>query len=89
MKFFFFFFGNINKIYHIFFIILIRYGVLCVKKNQKKKAIQLLTRSVKLYPYNWSAWLELASCLITQELVIIFLICKKILNYKIFNYLNI
>ncbi|KAG4085759.1 anaphase promoting complex subunit 8 [Neocallimastix lanati (nom. inval.)] len=45
------------------------YGVLCVKKNQKKKAIQLLTRSVKLYPYNWSAWLELASCLITQELI--------------------
>lgn len=45
------------------------YGVLCAKKNQKKKAIQLLVRSVKLYPYNWSAWLELASCLITQELI--------------------
>ncbi|ORY54446.1 TPR-like protein [Neocallimastix californiae] len=45
------------------------YGLLCVKKNQKKKAVQLLIRSVKLYPYNWSAWLELASCLITQELI--------------------
>ncbi|RUS31263.1 putative cell division cycle [Jimgerdemannia flammicorona] len=46
------------------------YGIVCVKRNAKQLAVEVLVRSVNKYPYNWSAWLELASCISTQEMVV-------------------
>lgn len=45
------------------------YGVVAAKQVDKTRAIHLLIESVNKYPYNWSAWLELASCLSSQDMV--------------------
>ncbi|KAJ1913382.1 Anaphase-promoting complex subunit 8 [Mycoemilia scoparia] len=38
-------------------------------KQKSKKARDVLLESVQMYPHNWSAWLTLASCLDTRDLV--------------------
>nr|GFD56895.1 hypothetical protein [Tanacetum cinerariifolium] len=37
------------------------YGVILIKSKSERLAMQWLLRSVNLNPWNWSAWLELAS----------------------------
>ncbi|KAF9345229.1 anaphase-promoting complex component apc8, partial [Mortierella sp. NVP85] len=39
------------------------YGVVLIKRLRKTVAATILIESVKQYPYNWSAWLDLGSCL--------------------------
>ncbi|KAF9198947.1 Anaphase-promoting complex subunit 23 [Haplosporangium sp. Z 27] len=39
------------------------YGVVLIKRQRKNHAIPVLVESVNQYPYNWSAWLDLGSCL--------------------------
>ncbi|KAI8924590.1 hypothetical protein BC831DRAFT_402213, partial [Entophlyctis helioformis] len=43
------------------------YGIVCKKLEKTIQSFELLLKSVRIYPYNWSAWLELASCLQTTE----------------------
>ncbi|KAF9126726.1 Anaphase-promoting complex subunit 23 [Mortierella sp. 14UC] len=39
------------------------YGIVLIKRQRKNLAMTVLIESVNQYPYNWSAWLELGSCL--------------------------
>ncbi|KAI1298576.1 Anaphase-promoting complex subunit 23 [Mortierella claussenii] len=39
------------------------YGVVLIKRKRKGLAMKVLIESVNQYPYNWSAWLDLGSCL--------------------------
>ncbi|KAF9284673.1 Anaphase-promoting complex subunit 23 [Mortierella alpina] len=39
------------------------YGTVLIKRQRKSLAITVLVESVNQYPYNWSAWLDLGSCL--------------------------
>ncbi|KAG0315645.1 anaphase-promoting complex component apc8 [Dissophora globulifera] len=39
------------------------YGIVLIKQQRKSLAATVLLDSVKQYPYNWSAWLDLGSCL--------------------------
>ncbi|KAK3828161.1 MAG: anaphase promoting complex subunit 8 [Benniella sp.] len=39
------------------------YGVVLIKRQRKTFAAEILVESVNQYPYNWSAWLDLGSCL--------------------------
>ncbi|KAI7815865.1 hypothetical protein BC939DRAFT_404660 [Gamsiella multidivaricata] len=39
------------------------YGVVLIKQQRKSLAVVVLLESVNQYPYNWSAWLDLGSCL--------------------------
>ncbi|KAG0054496.1 anaphase-promoting complex component apc8 [Gryganskiella cystojenkinii] len=43
------------------------YGVVLIKTRQVPKALTVLIESVHEYPYNWSAWLEIASCIPNEE----------------------
>lgn len=43
------------------------YGIVLLKSKSETLAKQWLLRSVNLNPYNWSAWLELASTIGSQE----------------------
>ncbi|KAL1919350.1 uncharacterized protein VTP21DRAFT_2043 [Calcarisporiella thermophila] len=45
------------------------YGVVLAKRNKKNMAIDSLVESVNKYPYNWSAWLELSTCIATAEML--------------------
>jgi len=45
------------------------YGVVLIKMQQTAKALTVLIESVHQYPYNWSAWLEIASCIPNEESV--------------------
>ncbi len=38
-----------------------RYGVMLIKEKNDEEARRWLIRSVRLYPFNWGAWQELAS----------------------------
>lgn len=42
-------------------------GVALVRQRNEKEAVARLLRSVALFPYNWSAWLELLQCVPTLE----------------------
>ncbi|KAI7870027.1 hypothetical protein BDF14DRAFT_1879786 [Spinellus fusiger] len=44
------------------------YGVALLRRKQLFTAAQVLIRSVKKYPYNWSAWLELGMLLQDQTM---------------------
>ncbi|KAF8933457.1 anaphase-promoting complex component apc8 [Dissophora ornata] len=39
------------------------YGTVLIKRQRKNLAATVLLESVNQYPYNWSAWLDLGSCL--------------------------
>jgi anaphase-promoting complex subunit 8 len=39
------------------------YGVTLRKQNFDSRALEVLVKSVTVFPYNWSAWLELRDCL--------------------------
>ncbi|KAG0375113.1 Anaphase-promoting complex subunit 23 [Mortierella sp. AD032] len=39
------------------------YGIVLIKRQRKNLAVTVLIESVSQYPYNWSAWLDLGSCL--------------------------
>ncbi|KAF9111779.1 anaphase-promoting complex component apc8 [Mortierella sp. AM989] len=39
------------------------YGVVLIKRQRKSLAVTVLVESINQYPYNWSAWLDLGSCL--------------------------
>ncbi|CAO3572047.1 unnamed protein product [Mortierella alpina] len=39
------------------------YGTVLIKRQRKSLAVKVLVESVNQYPYNWSAWLDLGSCL--------------------------
>ncbi|KAF9162243.1 Anaphase-promoting complex subunit 23 [Mortierella sp. AD011] len=39
------------------------YGVVLIKRQRKSLAVTVLVESVNQYPYNWSAWVDLGSCL--------------------------
>ncbi|KAK9463747.1 anaphase promoting complex subunit 8 [Lipomyces oligophaga] len=41
------------------------YGIALIKHKCEKAALEPLLRSVKIYPYNWGAWLELSLCIAT------------------------
>ncbi|KAK9330897.1 anaphase promoting complex subunit 8 [Lipomyces starkeyi] len=43
------------------------YGIVLIKHKCEKAAVEPLIRSVKLYPYNWGAWLELLACVSTID----------------------
>ncbi|KAK9479307.1 anaphase promoting complex subunit 8 [Lipomyces japonicus] len=43
------------------------YGIVLIKHKCEKQAIEPLIRSVNIYPFNWGAWLELASCIPTID----------------------
>ncbi|GJJ76923.1 anaphase-promoting complex subunit 8 [Entomortierella parvispora] len=43
------------------------YGVVLTKTQQTSRALTVLIESVHQYPYNWSAWLEIASCIPNEE----------------------
>ncbi|KAF2208608.1 hypothetical protein CERZMDRAFT_48953 [Cercospora zeae-maydis SCOH1-5] len=43
------------------------YGIILIKSKSERLAMQWLLRSVNLNPWNWSAWLELASLIETAE----------------------
>ncbi|KAF9313690.1 anaphase-promoting complex component apc8 [Podila horticola] len=43
------------------------YGVVLIKMQQKSQALDVLIDSVNQYPFNWSAWKDLASCLPTPD----------------------
>ncbi|KAG0211353.1 Anaphase-promoting complex subunit 23 [Mortierella sp. GBA30] len=45
------------------------YGTVLIKRQRKSLAVNILTESVNQYPYNWSAWLDLGSCLPTYAAV--------------------
>lgn len=42
-------------------------GVALVQQKNEKEAISKLVKSVSIFPYNWSAWLELLQCIPTLE----------------------
>ncbi|KAF9426999.1 Anaphase-promoting complex subunit 23 [Podila epigama] len=44
-----------------------RYGIVLIKMQQKPQALDVLIDSVNQYPFNWSAWKDLASCLPTPD----------------------
>ncbi|KAF9914170.1 Anaphase-promoting complex subunit 23 [Lobosporangium transversale] len=41
------------------------YGLILIKQQRKTQAIAVLIESINQYPYNWSAWQDLSSCLLT------------------------
>ncbi|KAG0233497.1 Anaphase-promoting complex subunit 23 [Actinomortierella wolfii] len=43
------------------------YAVVLTKRNRKQLAASILVESVKQYPYNWSAWLQLSACVPSHE----------------------
>lgn len=43
------------------------YGIILIKSKSERLAMQWLLRSVNLNPWNWSAWLELASLIENPE----------------------
>ncbi|KAF9215881.1 anaphase-promoting complex component apc8 [Podila verticillata] len=43
------------------------YGVVLIKMQQKSQALDVLIDSVNQYPFNWSAWKDLGSCLSTPD----------------------
>ncbi|KAF9181942.1 Anaphase-promoting complex subunit 23 [Haplosporangium sp. Z 11] len=45
------------------------YGIVLVKRQRKSMAIKVLIDSVNQYPFNWSAWQELGTCLPTYPAV--------------------
>ncbi|ODQ65864.1 subunit of the anaphase-promoting complex/cyclosome [Nadsonia fulvescens var. elongata DSM 6958] len=49
--------------------LLYMYGIIMSKKKNEKLAISKLIKSVSLYPYNWSVWMELLSCIKSYELL--------------------
>ncbi len=47
---------------HVDFIVLMsRYGVVLREQGMIAKATEMLARSLRAYPWNWSAWLDLAA----------------------------
>lgn len=58
----------------------ISYGVVLKELNQKAKAKQILSESVHMYPWNWSAWVDLASLCVNKDDVRLILNChdKKV-----------
>jgi len=59
-----------------------RRAMICAKLNQTSKAIHLLKQSISLYPYNWSAWLDLAKHITNIEQVKCDSMKKKSLKIK-------
>ena len=47
--------------------LILSYGVVLKELNQKPKAKQILSESVHLAPWNWSAWVDLASLCMNKE----------------------
>jgi anaphase-promoting complex subunit 8 len=43
------------------------YGMALQQAGQETNAITALTRSVTLYPYNWSAWINLGKCMMAEN----------------------
>lgn len=43
------------------------YGVVLIQQKNEKEAISKLLKSINLFPYNWSAWLELLQCIPTID----------------------
>ncbi|KAG0331220.1 Anaphase-promoting complex subunit 23, partial [Podila humilis] len=43
------------------------YGVVLIKLQRKSEALEVLIDSVNQYPFNWSAWKDLGSCLPTPD----------------------
>ncbi|KAK9365266.1 anaphase promoting complex subunit 8 [Lipomyces kononenkoae] len=43
------------------------YGIVLIKHKCERAAVEPLIRSVKIYPYNWGAWLELLACVSTID----------------------
>eukprot|EP00842_Homolaphlyctis_polyrhiza_P006626 jgi/Hompol1/6965/HPOL_000868-RA len=43
--------------------LLFLYGILQKKLGMREKAIDTLVRSICVYPFNWSTWMQLSSCL--------------------------
>ncbi|KAG0254158.1 Anaphase-promoting complex subunit 23 [Mortierella polycephala] len=46
------------------------YGIVLVKRQRKSMAIKVLIESVNQYPFNWSAWQELGTCLPSYPAVV-------------------
>ncbi|KIJ40939.1 hypothetical protein M422DRAFT_60533 [Sphaerobolus stellatus SS14] len=42
-------------------------GLLFHRVLRRAEALECLTRSINIYPWNWSAWLQLSACLEDQE----------------------
>ncbi|OBA27873.1 TPR-like protein [Hanseniaspora valbyensis NRRL Y-1626] len=66
-------------------------GVILNKQNNKKKAIEALTNSLKKNPYNWNAYKEMSSCIDRVEEVSILLeyISKEIQYTLLFEFFQI
>jgi tetratricopeptide (TPR) repeat protein len=47
------------------------YGSLLIKQKNMRLGINSLVKSIKIYPYNWDAWLELTNAMSTLEEAII------------------
>ncbi|KAG0245784.1 anaphase promoting complex subunit 8 [Mortierella sp. GBAus27b] len=45
------------------------YGAVLIKRQRKASAIAILLESVNQYPYNWSAWQDLGSCISSHAAV--------------------
>ncbi|KAK9318930.1 anaphase promoting complex subunit 8 [Lipomyces orientalis] len=60
------YFRSTDRLKHDPFLLYL-YGVVLIKHKCEKAALEPLVRSVKLYPYNWGAWLELAACVSTID----------------------
>ncbi|KAL6928707.1 hypothetical protein ACO0SA_002036 [Hanseniaspora valbyensis] len=66
-------------------------GLILNKQNNKKKAIEALTNSLKKNPYNWNAYKEMSSCIDRVEEVSILLeyISKEIQYTLLFEFFQI
>lgn len=51
-----------------------RYGVVLRKSGSSTEAAAVLLESVKKYEYNWSAWMELSTLVITKKNVLYLLL---------------
>ena len=52
------------------------YGIVLIKGKDDEEAKRWLLKSIALYPFNWSAWLELGSLISTTDSVSIFSLSK-------------
>ncbi|KAK9450490.1 anaphase promoting complex subunit 8 [Limtongia smithiae] len=43
------------------------YGIVLIKHKCEDAAVEPLIRAVKIYPYNWGAWTELACCIAAAD----------------------
>jgi anaphase-promoting complex subunit 8 len=50
-----------------FFLSFVRKGLLFYRVSRRAEALECLITSLTIYPWNWSAWLQLSACLEDPE----------------------